>query len=111
VDIQFRTSKLQKSCTDSKVMMKVHGPEQTRILRRRLDQLRAAPTLAAMRGLPGRCHELSGDRKGELAVDLDGPYRLIFEPVDNPPPQLSEGGLDWDAVKAIRVLEVRDYHG
>jgi proteic killer suppression protein len=109
--IQFKTDKLRKTCTEAKAMIKTHGPERAKILRRRLDQLRAAPTLGVMKGLPGRCHELLGDRKGELAIDLDGPFRLIFEPADNPPPQLADGGLDWASVRAIRVLEVRDYHG
>lgn len=64
-----------------------------------------------MRTLPGRCHELTGDRKGELAVDLRGPYRLVFEPADNPPPVKEDGGLDWRRVTAVRILEVEDYHG
>jgi proteic killer suppression protein len=111
MEIQFKTGKLLKSCTDTRAMIKVHGPERAKVLRLRLDQLRAAPNLAAMKGLPGRCHELSSDMKGALAVDLDGPYRLIFKPTDDPPPRLSDGGLDWDAVTAIRVVDVRDYHG
>lgn len=41
--------------------------------------MRAAPTLEAMRNLPGRCHELRGNRGGQLSIDLDGPYRLLFE--------------------------------
>ena len=111
MEIQFKTGKLQKTCTDAKSMMKTHGPERTKILRRRLDQLHAAPSLAVMKGLPGGCHELSGDRKGTLAIALDGPYRLILEPAENPPPQLADGGLNWDAVTAIRILQVENYHG
>jgi proteic killer suppression protein len=110
MEIQFKTDKLRKSCTDAKVMIKTHGPERAKILRRRLDQLLAAPTLAVMRGLPGKCHGLSGDQNGTLAIALDGPYRLIFEPAVNPPPQLADGGLDWQEVTAVRVLEVENYH-
>jgi len=64
-----------------------------------------------MRGLPGRCHELVGKRKGALSIDLDGPYRLLFEPAVDSPPQLDDGGLDWDAVVAIRILGLEDTHG
>ena len=63
-----------------------------------------------MRTLPGRCHELTGDRKGTLSIDLDGPYRLIFEPAENPPPVKTDGGLAWELVTAIRILEVEDTH-
>jgi proteic killer suppression protein len=47
-----------------------------------------------MRSLPGRCHELHGDRAGELSLDLDHPYRLLFRPTADPGPG-SGGGLDW----------------
>lgn len=63
-----------------------------------------------MRQLPGRCHELIGDRKGEISIDLDGPYRLIFEPADNPPPTNEDGGLDWKRVTAVVILAVEDTH-
>ena len=80
-------------------------------LRQRLDELRAAETLDVVRKLPGRCHELSGARSGELSLDLEHPYRLIFEPAHNPIPKKPDGGLDWSAVKAVRIIEVTDTHG
>lgn len=110
MEIQFKTSKFKKSCTQAKAIMKAYGPERSKILGRRLDQLRAAPNLAVMKSLPGKCHELSGDRNGTLAIALDGPFRMIFEPTENPPPTLDDGGLDWDAVTVIRILEVENYH-
>lgn len=73
--------------------------------------MRAAETLADMRYLPGRCHELRADRSGQLALTLDGAYRLVFEPANEPVPRLPEGNLDWAEVTAIRILEVVDYHG
>lgn len=80
------------------------------MIRRRLDELRAAETLAVMRTLPAaRCHELRGDRKGQLSVDLDHPYRLLFE-ADEPVPTREDGGLDWNRVVAIVVLGVEDTH-
>jgi proteic killer suppression protein len=63
-----------------------------------------------MRKLPGRCHALTGDRDGQLSIDLDGPYRLIFEPADNPPPANEDGGLHWERVTAVRILAVEDTH-
>jgi len=53
---------------------------------------------------------LTGDRKGTLAVDLDHPYRLIFEPANDPVPRKPDGGLDWTKITVIRILELRDYH-
>lgn len=81
------------------------------VIRRRLDDLRAAKMLADMRCLPGRCHELHGDRKGQLSLDLKHPYRFLFKPAMNPIPLKSDGGLDWTLVTSVEILEVEDTHG
>lgn len=87
------------------------GAQTADRLAQRLGELQAAETLEDLRPLPGpRCHELKGDRKGQLAVDLDHPRRLIFEPTANPPPLRAGGGLDWGAVDSIVIVEIADYH-
>lgn len=111
MDILFATRRLAKQFSSETDLVKTFGTVRAKTLRRRLDQLRAADHLEVMRTLPGRCHELTGDRRGQLAIDLDGPNRLIFEPADNPPPVKQDGGLDWGRVTALRILDVEDYHG
>lgn len=110
MDILFISKKVEKLCTDSKTMTRKTGPEASKRLRRRLDDLRAAPTLEVMRTLPGRCHELKGDREGQLSVDLVHPNRLILEPANNPVPYKSDGGLDWASVTVVRILGIEDTH-
>jgi proteic killer suppression protein len=70
----------------------------------------AASTLEEFHGLPGHCHELEGDRKGQLALQLAGAKRLVFEPDHDPLPLKDDGGLDWARVESVRVLEIVDYH-
>ena len=112
MDILFRTSKFRKRCNSSVDATKEWGPEMAKRLMQRLDELRDADTLAHLASLPqARCHELVADREGQLSVDLKHPYRLIFEPADNPIPCKPDGGLDWARVTAVRVLEVTDTHG
>jgi plasmid maintenance system killer protein len=112
VDILFGSTKLRKTCTSGAEAVKVYGPEGARRLRIRLDDMAAAPTLAVLGRLPqARCHELTGDRKGQLAVDLKHPYRLVFKPANNSVPLKPDGGLDWAKVTAITIIEVVDYHG
>jgi proteic killer suppression protein len=112
VDIIFRTTRLQKACTSDKVMQKRWGAERARRIRQRLGELRAADTLAILgqTGI-GRCHELSGNHQGRLSVDLDGPYRLLFEPANEPVPLREDGGLDWTSVTAVLIVGVEDTHG
>src|SRR2546427_11724043 len=88
---------------DLKRLVRRHNVQRAKLIRRRLDDLRAAPTLETMRNLPGRCHELKGDRALQLSIDLDGPYRLILYPAHNPVPLKPDGGMDWKKVTAITI--------
>ena len=111
MEILFQDQKLGKACNDQSLLVRRFGPIRAKLLRRRLDEFRAADNLEVLRSLPQiRCHELKGNRKGTLAVDLDHPYRLIFEPANNPIPRKSDGGLNWTEITAIRVLTLEDYH-
>lgn len=109
--IYFKSKKLEKQCNDDKEARRAHGDRRAGLLRHRLDDLAAAATLAVMRPpMPGRCHELTADRSGQLALDLDHPYRLIFDVADDPIPKLPDGSLDWSQVRSIRILEIVNYH-
>ena len=76
----------------------------------RLDQLRASKTLEDVRYQAGRFHELTGDRKGQWACDLDHPYRLIFKPQENPIPSTEDGNYIWIEILGVEILEIVDYH-
>lgn len=112
MDIIFGSNKLERDCNEAKRARKRFGAKRAERLKQRLDELHAAEVLADMRTLPqARCHVLTQDRKGQLAVNLDHPYRLIFEPANRPVPKLPDGGIDWGRVTAVKVLEITDYHG
>jgi proteic killer suppression protein len=111
VEVLFQDRKLEKICNDESRLARKYGVVRAKLLARRLDELGGAKNLEAMRGISqARCHELKGDRAGTLAVDLDHPYRLIFEPANNPIPRKADGGLNWMEVTTIRILAVEDYH-
>lgn len=83
----------------------------TRKLQQRLMELNAAPCLADISKVPPpRCHHLSGDRDGQLSVDLEHPYRLLFIPANDPIPLTQHGGLDWTKVTEIEIVEIIDTH-
>ena len=77
-------------------------------LKNRLGELRAVENVSQLR--LGRPHALTADRAGQYSVDLDGPMRLLFEPTDQPPPTLPSGGIDWQQVSSVRLLEIGDTH-
>ena len=110
MEILFPTDDDPRDWNDSKRLVRRHNSQRAKLIRRRLDDLKAAPTLEVMRNLPGRCHELKGDRAGQLSIDLDGPYRLLFVPAHNPVPKKPDGGLDWTQVTAVILVGVVDTH-
>ena len=111
MEIYFRTRKLQKLCNKSREAVKSLGPRMARVLQLRLEQLKAADFLADVAALPqARCHELTGDLKGHLSVDLVHPYRLLLIPANDPVPRKADAGLDWSRVTEVEVVDIRDTH-
>jgi len=109
--ITFSTNKLEKLANNDKKRIRELGEIRARLFRQRLDDMRAASTLEEVRFLPGHYHELTGDRKGQWACDLDQPYRLVFVPHENPIPQDCHGRYLWIEIRGVEITEIVNYHG
>lgn len=110
MQLSYRFKKLEKNLTEANEMKKSYGILAKKI-NQRMKDLSAASSLAVLRTLPAvNCHELKGSRSGQLAVDISGNRRIIFEPAHDPLPLKADGGLDWQNVTSIKILEVIDYH-
>lgn len=110
MDITFNTKRLAKYANQNRLAQQKLGALRARKYKQRLDDLLAVTTLEDVRHLPGRYHELSGNRKGEWACDLDQPYRLIFIPHEDPIPTNDEGQYIWLEIKGIEIIDITDYH-
>lgn len=110
MDILFESAEAADEYNNEKRLIRSHNVQRAKLIRRRLDELQAAATLETMRHLPGRCHELKGNRALQLSIDLDGPYRLILCPAHNPVPLKPDGGMDWKKVTAVIIREVTNTH-
>jgi plasmid maintenance system killer protein len=93
-----------------KQVTKAHGPEVSKKLKTRLDDLDAAQNMEHMRNLPGHWEELKNKRAGQFSARLQGGMRLIVKPQKHPPPVKPDGGLDWPAIDSIYIVEMVDYH-
>ena len=91
-------------------MIKAYGKNCARKIGARLDDLQAAINLESLKTLPGRCHELKGDKKRQLSLDLEHPLRLIFEPSNEEVDKQEDGGMDWKLVNAVKIIDVEDTH-
>lgn len=108
MDVLFSDEKTRQFFSRHQSLQKRYGDVGAKKIALRLQQLRAAPTLAHMRSMPGRCHALTADREGTFAVDVHQPYRLIFRP--QPPISGGEDGDPWLGVESVIIIEVVDYH-
>lgn len=106
--LDFQSSKLAKQCETDKSRNKAFGAERAKRLKRRLSALVAASNLEELRDAPGRLHPLKGDRAGQLSLDLDGPYRLIIEPMTST--EKSSGSLPWSQITHVRITSIEDTH-
>lgn len=108
--IDFLNAKDKAFFESAKDVKKVHGAENEKKLRIRLDDLLDAQSMDDMRNLPGHWEELKNDRAGQFSARLHGGLRLIVKPQKQPPPTKLDGGLDWRAIDSIHILEMVDYH-
>jgi len=111
VNISFQNKKLERLLANQSKLSKELGPLRAKLFLKRLGTLVNAITLEDVRYAPGNFHELVADRKGQWACDLDQPYRLIFEPHEDPIPTDDSGRYVWLEIKGVEVIEITNYHG
>ena len=98
MDITYKNKRIGKVCTDAKTAERTYGQDMADKIHQRVDEINAADTVELMIQFRiGRCHPLSQNRKGQYAVDLVHPYRLVFE---------KKGG----EIQIANILEIVDYH-
>ena len=110
MDISFKNRKLEKYANNDKQAVKNLGTLRHKKYKMRLGQLRSSKTLEDVRHQPGRFHELTENRKGQWACNLDHPYRLIFKPQEDPIPTNDNGNYIWIGILGIEIVEIVDYH-
>ena len=67
-------------------------------IQQRIEEMEAAGTVEmTIQFHIGRCHPLKQNRKGQYAMDLIHPYRLVFE-------------KNGDEIQIANILKIVDYH-
>lgn len=109
--IVFASRKLSRIFNSEQLLIRNYGADEARIIMRRMAVLQAAEALSEVsHAPPERRHELKGNRKGQFAVDLKHPRRLVFKPNYDQPPLRANGGIDLRQVTSILIIGVEDYH-
>ncbi len=96
--VKYKNKQIQKICENYSAAQKKHGPLMAAKIHQRIDEIRAADSVEQMIQYNiGGCHLLHQNRKGQYAVTLVQPYRLIFEKKDN-------------MIQIVTIIEIIDYH-
>ncbi len=96
--IEFKTNKLRRECTEFKVANRVYGELMAAKIKQRIREIDSVDTVEELVEYSlGRCHPLKGERRGEYAMDLIHPYRLIFKRIQ-------------DTIQIARITSIEDYH-
>ena len=111
MEITFQTSKLTKIFNSTSALRRQYGDPIAQAIMRRLAVLKNAGTLSLVPTTkPERRHQLTGKRRGQYAIDLVHPHRLVLKVAHDPIPRKENGEIDTDQVTVITVIEVVDYH-
>lgn len=98
MQIDYKNRSIEKVCTIASVAEKKYGQEMAEKIQLRIDQISAATTVEEMIQFGiGRCHPLHQNRKGQYAVDLVHPMRLVFEKRGN-------------KIQVANIIGIIDYH-
>jgi proteic killer suppression protein len=98
LDITYKNNKIKKVCTDAKTAERTYGREMADKIHQRIDEIDASDTVEMLIQYHiGRCHSLTQNRKGQYAMDLVHPYRLVFE-------------KHGEEIQIANILEIIDYH-
>ncbi len=108
MEIAFRTGKIKRLCERRAEAQRRLGKASAKKLGARLSDLEAAASVADL--VAGRPHPLSGDWRGQFALDLAGGRRLVFSPDLEPAPVDADGAVQWARVTRVCIEFIGDYH-
>jgi len=114
MDISISDKRLRKAANDPAACQREYGLNMAKKIALRLVGLRAADSLSDFwppKSGPERCHELKGDRKGTFSMDLNQPYRLLFEASKPPAEEVTDEQQRWKSITSIDITAIEDTHG
>lgn len=102
IDIEYKSKKVQKICTDLNYAVKQLGNQVTKKLFQRMRELKAFECLGDIpSNLPYRREKLKGE-ENLWSIRIDIAYRLIISPIDF--------NDDIRKIKIIRIEEVSNHY-
>ena len=107
--IFFKNKKIEKICNNPKQAKLAYGQKCCNKLNQRLSEISACENFEILSKLPNNgFHSLKGDRKGQYALKIEDPMRLIVVPIIDDEKNYETNFPD---IKELIIIEIVDYHG
>lgn len=107
--IFFKNKKIEKICNNPKQAKLAYGQKCCIKLNQRLSEISACENFEILSKLPNNgFHSLKGDRKGQYALKIEDPMRLIVVPIIDDEKNYETNFPD---IKELIIIEIVDYHG
>ena len=111
MQVRYKTTRMRKLFLSEAALIRRHGTRVAGLIQDRVAVLESASNLSQVPTRPPeRRHQLTQNRDEQYAVDVRHPLRLVFEPDYEHTPRNADGGVNTEAVTAIVIIEVTDYH-
>lgn len=111
MQVHYKTNRLRKLFRSETDLNREYGARVASLIRARVATLENASDLSQVSTKPPeRRHQLTQNRDEQYAVAIHHQLRLVFEPDHQPVPRNADGGINTDAVTAIVIIAVIDYH-
>ena len=110
MEITFKDRKLERIINDPRKLKKRFNQAAVKVLKS-IEILEQHDNLGQISVKPPiRRHLLSGDLKGNYAIDVTIKLRLVFEINHDSIPKLPDNSVDLDNVTKICIIDICDYH-
>lgn len=109
MELAFESKELREICQNEQEMVRQLGAALSEALKRRLSDLRAAPSV---RDLPaGEPRIVDAGHSECMVINLDRMRRLVFAANHIKNPTAADGSVDWTRVSRIKILRIEEGHG
>jgi hypothetical protein len=108
MEIGFDTAELARLASSSRLLRARWGESGGRRVGARLLQMRAAPALADLARMPGRCRLLPECTSVTLAIDVADHAVIIFRPIAPSRTAQPLQPLDWAGIRRVSITDFED---
>jgi plasmid maintenance system killer protein len=108
--IEFKNNKIRRQLSTATEIKKSFGANAKKVAAR-VSEIEASPNLLVLMQIPAaNCHQLTGNKKGEWALNISPNHRMIFEISHDPVPVKEDKSINMILVTDIIIIGTEDYH-